>query len=297
MTLQTSLKSNLQRHSTEILVAVLLAVLYVPLILYWYDGWLNKSISLEHEYYSHGVIGLPFAAYIVWEKRHKWQKLPDQFNPFGAVLLGLAAVFYLSGVPDLVSLSLPITLSGLCFGLKGVPGMKLFSIPWLLVLLATPTDIPYLIAPFSYPLQSFIAGTAGFILTQWGFDVNVQEIFIYVGGRIVEVAPHCAGFKMLFTTLYVALMLLYWTGAFKSRKTVVVFLLCGVIISVITNILRNTFLTLFHGQRYDELFHWLHEGWGGDMVSALMLLALVPTLIALEKLRDALSGTGTIESV
>ncbi|NMG60008.1 cyanoexosortase B [Geitlerinema sp. P-1104] len=297
MTLQPQLKSTLQRHSTELMVVVLLAVLYLPLIIHWYDGWLNKTISLEHEYYSHGVIGLPFAAYIVWEKRHKWQELPDQFNPFGAVLLGLAAAFYISGAPDLVSLSFPILLSGLCFGLKGVPGMKLLSVPWLLVLLATPTDIPYLIAPFSYPLQSFIAGTAGFILTQWGFDVTVQEIFIYVGGRIVEVAPHCAGFKMLFTTLYVALMLLYWTGALRFRKTVVAFLFSGVLISVITNILRNTFLTLLHGQGQDELFDWLHEGWGGDMVSALMLLALVPTLIALEKLRDALSGTGTIESV
>ena len=92
-------------------------------------------------------------------------------------------------------------------------------------------------------------------------------------------------------------MLLYWTGALRFRKTVVAFLFSGVLISVVTNIFRNTFLTLFHGQGQDELFDWLHEGWGGDMVSALMLLALVPTLIGLEKLRDALSGTGTIESV
>lgn len=297
MKLAQSVQSNFQRHPVELGALVLLALLYLPLVLYWYEAWINKSISLEHEYFSHGIIGLPFAAYVAWENRHKWEQLPDRFNPLGAAFLGLAGALYISGMPDLVNFSLPVLLAGLCFGFKGFPGMKLMVFPWILVFFATPTDIPYLIAPFSYPLQSFIAGTAGFILTQWGFDVNVQEIFIYVGGRIVEVAPHCAGFKMLFTTLYVALILLYWTGASRHRKTIVAFLCCAVFISVTTNIFRNTLLTLFHGTGQDGLFHLFHEGWGGDMISAVMLLALVPTLMGLEKLRDALSGTGTSDLV
>ncbi|MBP0003274.1 MAG: cyanoexosortase B [Cyanobacteria bacterium SBC] len=297
MKLTTSFKSTFDRHPVELLFTVVLALMYVPTIVHWYDGWINKNISLEHEYFSHGIIGLPFAAYIIWTQRHQWQKLDDRFNPLGAILVGLGGVLYLSQMSDFVNLSFPIILTGLCLGLKGRPGFQLMAFPWLLVFLATPTDIPYLVAPFSLPIQSFIAGTAGFILTQWGLEVEVQEIFLLVGGRVVEVAPHCAGFKMLFTTLYVSLMLLYWTGALKSRKTTVVFLFCAVIISVVTNILRNTFLTLFHGTGRDALFHWMHEGWGGDFISALMLLALVPTLMAIERLRDALSGTGTTESV
>ncbi|WP_017660724.1 cyanoexosortase B [Baaleninema simplex] len=297
MKLQTTLKSSFDRYPSELILGLLLALMYLPTIAYWYDGWLNKSISLEHEYFSHGIIGLPFAAYIVWTKRDRWQALDDRFNPLGAVLLGLGGVLYVSQMPDLVNLSFPIVLAGLCLGLKGRPGFQLIAFPWLLVLLATPNDLPYLIAPVSLPLQSFIAGTAGFILTQWGLDVTVQDILLLVGGRVVEVAPHCAGFKMLFTTFYVALMLLYWTGALKSRKTTVVFLLCAVLISVVTNILRNTFLTLFYGTGRDELFHWLHEGWGGDAISAFMLLALIPTLMAIERLRDALSGSDTVESV
>ncbi len=70
-----------------------MALIYVPLIIYWYDGWINKSIGIEHEYFSHGVIGLPFAAYIVWQKREKWLKLPEKFQPIGAALLGLAGAF------------------------------------------------------------------------------------------------------------------------------------------------------------------------------------------------------------
>ena len=106
-------------------------------------------------------------------------------------------------------------------------------------------------------------------------DVTIEQIYLYVGGRIVEVAPHCAGLKMLFTSLYVSLMLLYWTGAIASRKKTIFLLFSAVFVSVSANILRNTLLTIFHGTGQDEAFHWLHDGWGGDMYSACMLGLLI----------------------
>jgi cyanoexosortase B len=269
----------------------LLAIMYAPLLAHWYYGWLKiTKISLEHEYYSHGLIGLPFAAYICWLNRHQWGKLPDAAHPLGAVLLGLGGAFYLSGLPDLVNLSFPAVLAGICLWLKGVPGFKLQGFPLLLVLLATPTEVPYLIAPYTLPLQSFIAGFAGFILKQFGLDVTVSQINLFVGGRIVEVAPHCAGLKMLFTSLYVALMLLYWTGNLSSRPFVLVFLASTVAVSVTANIIRNTLLTLFHGTGQEQAFEWLHEGWGGDFYSACMLGLLVLLINGFETLGDYFSG-------
>jgi cyanoexosortase B len=106
----------------------------------------------------------------------------------------------------------------------------------------------------------------------------VNETNLYVGGRIVEVAPYCAGLKMLFTTLYVGLMLLYWTGVLSSRRTTISFLSIAVIISTTANIIRNTLLTFFHGTGQEGAFKWLHEGWGGDLYSACMLVLLVPLL-------------------
>ncbi|MGL5082852.1 MAG: cyanoexosortase B [Microcoleaceae cyanobacterium] len=253
----------------------LLILLYAPVIWHWYDGWLNKNISIEHEYFSHGLIGLPFAAYITWTQRHQWGQLPNTTHLFGGVLLGLAAVFYLSGLSDLVNLSLPIILAGLCLWLKGTAGLKLQRMPLIFTLLATPTHLPYLIEPLAYPLQQFIASVAGFILWQFNLDVRVEQIYLFVNDQIVEVAPHCSGLKMLFTSLYVALMLLYWTGALSSRTKTILFLISSVVISVAANIIRNTLLTLFHGTGQDELFDWLHDSWGGDLYSAAMLGVLV----------------------
>ena len=264
-------------------ILLFLALLYTPLIVHWYDGWLNKNIGIIHEYFSHGLIGLPFAAYIAWTNRKLWRRLPDNPHPLGAALLILGGIFYLSGLTDWVNLSFPIILAGICFWLKGIRGFKLQAFPLLLVLLSSPNSVPYLIEPYALPLQSFIAGFVGFILGQFGLNVVVEEINLYVGGKIVEVAPHCAGLKMLFTSLYVGLMLLYWMGTLQSRRKSILFLITAASISVIANIIRNTLLTLFHGTDNVAAFEWLHEGWGGDFYSACMLGILVILINLLEK--------------
>lgn len=277
----------LEHRLTEVILLGLLLLLYLPLLLHWGDGWLNKSISIEHEYFSHGLIGLPFAAYLAWNQRHLWQKLPNaELTPgtiAGLLLLLAGCGLYLTRLPDLINLSLPIVLAGLCLWFKGFPGFKLQAFPLLLILLATPNQIPYLIAPYTLPLQQLIAGTAGFLLLQLGMEVRVEQIYLFVNDRIVEVAPYCAGLKMLFTSGYVGLMLLYWSGAWRSKLKVISFYLGLVGISVIANMIRNTLLTFFHGSGWDEAFHWLHEGWGGDVYSTLMLGSLVLLLRAIEQ--------------
>ncbi|AFZ27961.1 eight transmembrane protein EpsH, putative exosortase [Cylindrospermum stagnale PCC 7417] len=272
--------NNTNRLQWLLSLAILgvLLLLYAPILLHWFDGWLHKNISTEHEYFSHGIIGLPFATYLGWINRKQWRRLPDMTHPLGAFLLLVGGVFYLSGVTEWVNLSLPTILAGLCLWLKGIPGFRLQGFSLLLIFLATPTALPYLIAPYTFPLQSFIAGTAGFILNQFGMEVTIDGINLYVGGKIVEVAPYCAGLKMLFTTFYVCLMLLYWTSALSSRRITIWFLSIAFVISISANIIRNTLLTYFHGTSQKAAFIWLHDGWGGDLYSACMLFSLVPLL-------------------
>jgi len=262
---------------------VLLVLLYAPLIVHWYDGWLNKNISIEHEYFSHGLIGLPYAGYIAWTNRKCWRRLPNSSHPLGTFLLVLATLFYLSRLSDLVNLSLPVMLVSICLSLKGIPGLKLQAMSLLFIFLASPNHIPYLIEPYALPLQHFIAEISGLILIKVGLNVRVEEIYLYVNDRIVEVAPHCAGLKMLFTSLYVSLILLDWTGVWDSHKRSILFLASTSIISISSNILRNTLLTYFHGTDRETLFNWLHAGWGGDLYSACILGLLVLLLNGMEK--------------
>lgn len=288
MTMQISrLAFKFGRYRFESAILGVLTLLYAPLLLHWVDGWLNKSISTEHEYFSHGMIGLPFAAYLGWKNRGQWRQLPNQTqfldSTLGLSLLLVGVGCYVSKAVDLVNLSLVVILIGLCLWLKGIAGLRLQAFPLLLVLLATPNQIPYLIAPYTLPLQQLIAGTAGFILVQIGLDVRVDQIYLFVNDRIVEVAPYCAGLKMLFTSLYVGLLLLYWTGAWTARAKVLWFYSGIVAISVIANIIRNALLTFFHGTGQTQAFHWLHDSWGGDLYSTAMLGCIVFLLQGIDR--------------
>ena len=112
------LPSVSDRQLFSISLAVLLGILYAPILLKWYDGWLNKNISTDHEYFSHGMIGFPYAAYVVWQNRPQWRALADRPHPLGAIFLGLGAFCYLAGSPEVVYISLPLVLVGICLWLK-----------------------------------------------------------------------------------------------------------------------------------------------------------------------------------
>jgi cyanoexosortase B len=282
---------------------ILLFLIYAPLLAHWIRGWVSKTISIEHEYFSHGLIGLPYAGYLVWKERAAWAALPGGTGAYGGAdrWLGLGGILfsiglYLSGLPEVVNLSLPLILTGICLWLKGFPGLKLMAFPLLFVWLATPNEVPYLLAPFTLPLQSFIAGVAGIILNLIGFNVEIQGIHLFLNGRHVEVAPYCAGLKMLFTSLYVATMLLHWTDNWRSRSLSIWFFCLTILISVIGNILRNTTLTYFHGTGNDAGFVWLHDGWGGDAYSALTLGFLVIVINQLENWFEPRAEDQTVEA-
>jgi cyanoexosortase B len=274
---------------SELALLGLLGLLYIPLIIYWTQGWLNKSISIEHEYFSHGLIGLPYAIYAIWQNRRKWYALTRRTGRYGNIdrwagfsFILLSTVMYLSGLPEAVNLSFPLILTGIVLWLKGIAGLRLMAWPLTFIWLATPNEIPYLIAPFTLPLQSFIASTAGIILNLLGDKVTVEGVHLFINGQHVEVAPYCAGLKMLFTSLYVALLLLHWSGTWRVRSIVLWLLGLTALISITGNIIRNTILTYFHGSGHTAAFQWLHEGWGGDMYSAMTLGLLVFVLNHLE---------------
>ncbi len=291
----SKLSPFLERNLGNVLIIAFLAVLYTPLILFWYDGWLNKNINIEHEYFSHAIIGFPYAAHIIFGRnRQKWQRLNNKIHPLGGFFLALGLAFYITGTRELASLSFPIMITGIMLWLKGIPGLKLNRFPLLLIFLGTPNAVPYLITPYTFPLQKFIAAVAWFLLQQLGVNTQVDGIYLYVNNIPVEVAPYCAGLKMLFTSLYVALLVLDWTGHISNIKRVITLLISATAISVTANIIRNTLLAVFHGNGMDQAFYILHDSWGGDLYSVGML----GTIVGLNWLLDRLGAKlTTIEEI
>jgi cyanoexosortase B len=288
--MSSSLRSLRRPAWSDLGILGLLTLLYLPLMVHWVHGWLSKSISIEHEYFSHGLIGLPYAAAVAWRSRAAWAEIAEGNGLdrwLGLGIMALSAVFYSQGLPEPMNLSFPLLLTGICLWLKGTAGLRLMTWPLIFTWLATPNEIPYLLAPFTLPLQQFIAATAGIILNLLGFNVQIEGINLFMNNRHVEVAPYCAGLKMLFTSLYVALLLLHWSDRQRQRAISGWLLGLTVFVSVTGNIIRNTILTYFHGTGNQGSFVWLHDGWGGDLYSAMTLGLLV---LILNKLEDRFLG-------
>ena len=292
--MQASLKlvKSARRHWAEIAAIALLSILYVPLMVYWVDGWLNKSIGIDHEYFSYALLGFPYAALIAWELRHRWFVLPDKANFIGLSLIVTGGIFYLSPLQNLINLSLPIILCGIVLSTKGLAGVRLMSFPLLFVALATPTSFPYIVVPYLLPLQQFIASVVGFLLMQINMNVTVDQIYVLVNDRLVEVAPYCAGLKMMMTSVYVGLIILHRTGNIFSRTKTIMLLVGAALLSVIVNIIRNTLLSYFHGTDNTAMFDWLHASWGGDVLSALLLFSVLLMMKGMDKFADSI-GTGS----
>ncbi len=291
--MQTTSKISpfLERNLGNVLIIAFLAILYAPILFFWYDGWLNKNINIEHEYFSHAIIGFPYAAYIIFRRnRSKWQQLNNTIHPLGGFFLALGLAFYITGTRELVSLSFPVIIMGILLWLKGIPGLKLNGFPLLLIFLGTPNSVPYLITPYTLPLQKFIATVAWVLLQLLGVNTQVEGIYLYVNNIPVEVAPYCAGLKMLFTSLYVVLLLLDWTGNLKNKRRVITLLTSAILISVTANIIRNTLLAVFHGNGMEQAFYILHDSWGGDLYSVGMLA----TIVGLNWLLDRFSGNSML---
>jgi cyanoexosortase B len=275
----TSFRSTLRfvkHYRANVLILGLLTILYLPILEYWLMGWLQKSISTEHEYFSYALLGFPYAAYIIFgQNRTAWEKLGDRADLVGIICLLVGSVFYLAGAVTFVNLSFPLVLTGVMGCLKGLSGIKLNAFPLLLIALATPNPLPYLLVPFTLPLQQFIAAFCGFLLMNMGVKVTVENIFLLVNDKLVEVAPYCAGLKMWFTSLYVALILVHWSGQLHRRDRLMILLAGATFLSLLANIIRNTLLSLFHGTGNQAAFESLHAGLGGDIYSLVLLLSIV----------------------
>ena len=100
MSFQYQLKRTNRLELFNFALTGVFLLLYAPILLHWLDGWLKKSISIEHEYFSHGIIGIPFAAYLVWSYRKQWERLPNIAHPLGSILLVVGGIFYLSGTAE-----------------------------------------------------------------------------------------------------------------------------------------------------------------------------------------------------
>jgi exosortase len=288
---------NLGRFLLPVVVILLLSALYVPTLKLLGNVWWTD------ENYSHGLVVPAIAAFILWMQRRKLaqtEKRPALW--LGTALIIIALLMLYLGVVGpiylLQYLSLVMMLIGITIYWGGGALLRPLAVPFVLFALAIP--LPTVIMNnIAAPLQLLASQCAVWLMQLFHIPL-VRE------GNIIEMLPRgalqtekleivraCSGVRSLFSLLFMAVMLAYFTHprrrARAAQGTAPVWwrrygfwrslLLCAaaVPIAVLTNALRvggTGVLSYYYGLEYATgFFHTFAGAITYGSAAALLLCA------------------------
>ena len=235
--------------------------------------------------FSHGFLIVPFAIYLLWDKRKVLRDTPVR-QTWSGVWLVIAAIFVLFlGVYGaelfLSRLSLVMLLGGIVWTLCGRAMLREMRFAILVLLLAIPIPA-VLFNQITFPLQLLASRMASALLPLFGVPVLRDGNIIQLPSMQLEVAEACSGIRSLMSLLAVAI----FYGYFLERNTWrrVVLALASIPIAVFANAARivGTGLCVQYWNP-DKAVGFFHEfsGWVMFIIS-LCCLYFVHTLMRLK---------------
>ncbi len=232
-------------------------------------SWRSENIDLL----TTSLIFWPAVSFLIWEKHEILKLESGVFSSclgillISWVLLKSASLVGVYGYDPFLNISPVITALGLVMLASGVKGLKQY---WqeitLLGFLAIPSKLPLLLVD----IPSLTAKFATYILWHLGFSVSRQGVNIILPTGSVEVYPGCAGIKIMFQLLGLALLFLvmFPTNLTKKVTTPVV----AVFIAFTVNGLRVALMAVLANSNEAAFKYW-HEGTGSLIFS--MIAAVI----------------------
>ncbi|MGC9199368.1 MAG: exosortase A [Acidobacteriaceae bacterium] len=234
--------------------------------------------------FSHGFLVVPFAAFLLWQKRETLRNIPIRQSWSGLWLVAAAILVLLLGVYGaeifLSRISLIMLLGGVVWTLFGSTMLRQVRFALLVLLLAIP--IPAVIFnQLTFPLQLLASRFASAVLPLFGVPVLRDGNVIQLPALQLEVAEACSGIRSLMSLFAIAVFYGYFLENSTWRRTILA--LCSIPIAVVANAARivGTGLCVQYWNP-DKAVGFFHEfsGWLMFLVS-LTCLYLVHSLMHL----------------
>jgi len=216
----------------------LLVALVVTAIYYQVVGKLVSDWYTNPDF-SHGFLVVPFALYVLWDKRTVLRDTPIQ-QTWSGVWLIVAAIFVLfMGVYGaelfLSRLSLVMLLGGIVWTLCGRAMLREVRFAVLVLLLAIPIPA-VLFNQITFPLQLLASRMASSLLPLFGVPVLRDGNIIQLPSMQLEVAEACSGIRSLMSLFAVAIFYGYFLERGTWRR--VILALASIPIAVFANAAR-----------------------------------------------------------
>jgi exosortase D (VPLPA-CTERM-specific) len=191
-----------QKTALLLLIAWLYAGILERLFLQWVGPHSDPN-------FEHGIFVPIFAAFVLWQDRHKLKALSSVPSWTGVPLVLLSGVVLVLGVLGadifLPRVSLLILLAGLIILFQGWTFFRAVLFPWAFLSLMIP--IPTLIINrITFPLQLLAAKLAAVLLELVGVPVLRQGNVIGLAAMQLDVVEACSGIRSLLTLVTLAII-------------------------------------------------------------------------------------------
>ena len=250
-------------------LAVLVALLYAPTVLWLFDRW---TLSVWH--HAHGLLILPVVGYFVLQELKPLAALPRTGSAWGFVILVPALLLHAldAGMHTqlLSAVALLMALPGFSLLLLGVPRTRAILFPLAFLAFALPIPLGFTEAIHLQLRHIATAGTSA-IVPLFGIPVFVEGTTLHMATGALQVADACSGFSTLYAALAVACLTAY-TVPSTGRKLLV--LAAAAPLAILANLIRVVLLVLlvvWEGQ--DILETWVHPASG--MLTFALALPLI----------------------
>ncbi|MBN2010276.1 exosortase/archaeosortase family protein [candidate division KSB1 bacterium] len=215
------------------IIAILIVVMYYPIIIDLVDQWLNDSN------YSHGLLIPLIAGYFIWQKRDQLKKINVHKSNIGLIVLLGGLVINIAGTAAAefftVRLSLIIVIIGILIYFYGLELFKTIWFPLLFLFFMVP--LPYVIYyAITFPMQLLSTKLSAAVLQFTGFSILRQGNIIHLPNYSLEVVEACSGLRSLMTLTALGAALAYLTQ--KNIFTGVGLFLLSIPIAIIANVIR-----------------------------------------------------------
>jgi exosortase len=189
-------------------LGVLLIVAFWPILISMYGSWFD-----EHSYMEHGILVVPAAAYMAWDKREALRRIPRQPSAWGLLLLGWGALQAMLGIAAqwvwVGRISFLISLVGYIaavFGWRTVLALK-YPLCTMILMVAPPS---FLFERLTLSLQILASRLGEFCLEALGYSVLREGNILEMVGIKLSVEEACSGIRSLLAIFFMCVLYNYF---------------------------------------------------------------------------------------
>lgn len=220
---------------TDVLaLGVLLIVAFWPILTGMYGSWFD-----EHAYMEHGILVIPAAAYMAWEKRDALRKIPRQPSIWGVALLLWGALQALLGTAAqwvwVARMAFLISLVGWIAALFGWRMVRQLVYPLctLILMVAPPT---FIFERLTLSLQLLASRLGEVCLEALGYSVLRDGNILEMVGIKLSVEEACSGIRSLVAIFFMCVLYNYFFVRGTSMR--VLLLVMAIPVAILGNAVR-----------------------------------------------------------